>query len=92
MSWSVAALGKAEAVRKDIAAQFTRGSKCVEPEESIRQAAAGILDKAIGNQANVYVVKATASGSQGYVDYSSPEKGVYNSLSLNVEVMHGFVE
>jgi len=92
MSWSVASLGKAEAVRKDIANQFTRGSKCAKPEETIRQAAREILDKALANQANVYVVKVQASGSQGYVDYSSPEKGTYHSLSIDVQVMHGFVE
>ena len=92
MSWSVAALGKAEAVRKDIAAQFTRGSKCAEPEESIRQAASEIIDKALANQANVYVVKVQASGSQGYVDYASPDKGTYHSLGIDVQVMHGFVE
>jgi hypothetical protein len=88
----VAALGRPKAVRDDIARQFTRGSKCVQPEEAIRLAAAEILETAIGNQADCYVVKVTASGSQGYVDYSSPEKGVYNSLSINVEVMHGFLE
>jgi len=43
-------------------------------------------------KANVYVVKVQASGSQGYVDYSSPGKGTYHSLNIDVQVMHGFVE
>ena len=92
MSWSVLSIGKAEAVRKDIANQFTRGSKCAEPEEAIRQAAREIIDKALANQASVYAVKVQASGSQVYVDYASPDKGTYHSLSIDVQVMHGFVE
>ncbi len=45
MSWSVGAVGKASAVRSEISKQFTNGGKCSEPEESIRQAAASIIDK-----------------------------------------------
>ena len=92
MSWSVAAIGKSDAVKKDIAAQFVRGGKCVEPEESIRQEVAKIINTAVGSIHNSFVVKVAASGSQGYKNYNKPEDGVYNVLNISVEVVHGFVE
>jgi hypothetical protein len=92
MSWGVSAIGKAGAVRASIAGQFSRGGKCVEPEETIRQAAAKIIDTALESISSIYVVKVSASGSQGFKDYSKPENGVHNNLGIFVEVQHGFVE
>jgi hypothetical protein len=34
MSWGVGAIGKASAVRTEIAKQFAGGHKCVDPEET----------------------------------------------------------
>jgi hypothetical protein len=88
MSWSVAAIGKSSAVRAAIANQFANGSKCAEPEETIRQAAAAVIDKALEAQAEATAVKVSASGSQS----SSGGIVTNNSLSIMVDPMWGFVE
>jgi hypothetical protein len=64
MSWSVGAWGKAPAVRTAIAAQFEKGGKCSELEETIRQSAAKIIDAALAGQDPSTVVEVSASGSQ----------------------------
>jgi hypothetical protein len=92
MSWSVVAIGKARAVRIEIAGQFARGSKCSEPEETIRQSAAELIDRALSSTSEIFAVKVTANGSQGFKDYSKPENGVHNNLNIGIEVQHGFVE
>ncbi len=90
MSWSVSAIGKAAAVKASIADQFSR-NKCSEPEETIRQAAAQLIDLAMSAQDAPAVVKVMASGSQGFRDYTA-KTGVYNQLTITVEPQHGFVE
>ena len=87
MSWSVGATGKAPAVRAAIAKQFEQQSKCVEPEETIRQAIKAILDEALSAQSGA--VKVGASGSQS-MDYNT--KAVSHSLSVTVEPVWGFLE
>jgi hypothetical protein len=90
MSWSVGAIGKASAVATEIAKQFTNGSKCAEPEESIRQAAASLIATSLGAQTDPSkAVKVQASGSQSE-DYTT--KLVSNSLSISIEPVYGFVE
>jgi hypothetical protein len=93
MSWSVAAIGKAGAVQASIAKQFA-GSKCSEPEESVRQAAASVLATAIAAQDPASAVKVTASGNQGHKYGPNGEAtGLFtNSLSINVDPQYGFVE
>jgi hypothetical protein len=91
MSWGVQAIGKAAAVRKEIARQFTTGGKCSEPEEAVRLAAAAAIDYALEAQDASNSVKVSASGSQGYRDYEK-KTGVYNTLSISIEPQHGFVE
>lgn len=89
MSWSVVAHGRAGAVRKEIARQFASGSKCTEPEETVRQAAIAIMDAALAAQQPTAVVKASASGSQSG-DYS---KQLFNNqLNITVEPQYGFLE
>ena len=92
MSWSVGAVGKSPAIRTEIANQFTRGSKCIEPEESIRQSAAQTIDKALESISGPFAVKVLAGGSQNYKNYSKPEDGIYNNLTITIEVLHNFVE
>lgn len=93
MSWSVGAIGKSGAVKKEISEQFNRGGKCIEPEETIRQQVASLLDDALDTIHNSFVVKVQASGSQGYKDYSAGVTGgVHNNLSISIEVQHNFVE
>ena len=91
MSWSVAAYGRPEAVAREIEGQFTRGSVCMEPEESIRQAARATIATALKSVVGVKAVKVAASGSQGYQDWRTKD-GVYNQLTISVEPQHGFVE
>jgi hypothetical protein len=43
MSWSVSALGPADAVLKSITKQFDESTPCQEPEESVRQAVKAAL-------------------------------------------------
>jgi hypothetical protein len=90
MSWSVTEVGKAAAVRKSIADQFARGGKCMEPEESVRLQAAAAMDQALGAQDPDVVVRASANGSQGFKDYQT-STGPFNSMSMSIEVIHGFV-
>jgi hypothetical protein len=90
MSWSVAAIGKAPAVRVSIAEQFKRNI-CAEPEETVRQAAAVTIDSALAAEDSELAVKVVASGSQGFRDHTR-RTGVYNSLNISVEPQHGFVE
>ena len=88
MSWSVSAFGKAPAVRTAIAKQFEQGGKCMEPEETIRQSAAAIIDAALAGQAPSQVVEVSASGSM------STNSGKFTSNTLNIAVTPrwGFVE
>jgi hypothetical protein len=91
MSWSVSAIGRVPAVRAAIAKQFADGGKCVEPEESIRQAAAKVLDSVIVAQDPTNVVKVTASGSQSFKDYGT-KTGIGNGLTIVVEPIFWFLE
>lgn len=92
MSWSVGAVGKPSAVRGAIAKQFTNGGKCSEPEESIRQAAAAIIDKALEAQGDKVALNVSASGSQNS-DYSTaPPTVTSNNLKISIDVIYGFVE
>lgn len=92
MSWSVSALGKAPAVAASIADQFSKSSPCVEPEESVRQAAAVLIATSLKAQGTSTAIKVTAAGSQSHVDYSKPEKGVQNFVNMQIEPQYGFVE
>jgi hypothetical protein len=92
MSWSVSAIGKAPAVARSIADQITNGSKCLEPEESVRQAAAALIKAALVAQDTAgVVVQVIASGSMGYKDWTA-KTGVYNSLNIQIVPQHGFIE
>lgn len=85
MSWSVAATGKAPEVRKEIAGQFQRSGPCLEPEETIRQSAAKLIDAALEAQAESQEVKVSAYGSQG-MKYSGNNDPVVQSNSLNITI------
>jgi hypothetical protein len=89
MSWSVGGtIGKAPAVRAAIAKQFEQGSKCSEPEETIRQAAAKVIDAALAGQDPSKVVEVNASGSMSM----NSGKVDGNSLTIQVTPKWGFLE
>jgi hypothetical protein len=90
MSWSVSAVGKAKAVRAEIARQFASGTASAEPEESVRQAAAGLMDAALAAQGDDIAVRANANGSMSFKDWNS-KTNPSNSLSVTIEPIAGFV-
>jgi hypothetical protein len=90
MSWSVGAIGKSQAVRAEIANQFTK-NPCVEPEESIRQEVAKTIDAALAAQDPAFAVKVSASGSQSFKDWNA-KTGVSSNLVIAVEPLYNFVE
>jgi hypothetical protein len=90
MSWSVAAIGKAEAVRKSIAEQFSH-FVCTEPEETVKKAAAAMIDTSLAAQDPTVAVKVLASGSQSY-GVGNTKWSVSNQVTIQVDPQHGFVE
>jgi hypothetical protein len=82
MSWSVSATGKAPAVASKIAAEISR-SKCIEPEEGVKQAVGAALAAALAAQDPEQTVKVSASGHQGG-DAGSGTK-ISNTLHVSVE-------
>ena len=93
MSWSVAAIGKVTAVRAELERQFASLSKCVEPEETVKQNVRSSLASALSGFKDDFAVKVGASGSQ-QKDYSDPKNPVAmsNSLNVSVEPIWNFVE
>lgn len=90
MSWSVYATGKVPAVRASVASQFAK-NPCSEPEETIRQACGKAIDEALAGQDPDLAVKVESGGSQGFKDYTTKE-GVFNSLRILVDPIHGFID
>jgi hypothetical protein len=86
MSWSVSGIGRPVAVAAKLAADLS-AYKCVDPEESVKQAAAALLAAALAAQDPVSVVKVSASGSQG-----TSGNSIYNSVRIEVEPVYGFIE
>ena len=91
MSWGLQVIGKAPAVRKEIALQATK-IKCSEPEETVRQAALSAIEAALSAQGDSVVVKVSASGSQGTEYQANGQGPIYNQLTITVDPQHGFVE
>lgn len=91
MSWSVQAHGKAAAVASRVAIGIAQ-SKCSEPEETIKNEIGATLAKALAAFPPGMAVKVSASGSQGYLDFSKNPAEAYNSLSVSIEPMHGFLD
>ena len=82
MSWSVDPIGKPTAVAKKLAEDFAN-NPCMEPEETIRQAVAGIVATALPSFPAGYGVRVDASGSKS---------GGVHSLSVKIEPIWGFCE
>jgi len=89
MSWSVGATGKAAAVAKAIAKQFADAGKCVEPEETVRQAALSVISAAINGQGPKAAVTVNASGHQSGLPGTNE---VSNTLTISVQPLYGFIE
>jgi len=91
MSWTVAAIGKPAAVAAKLAADFAK-NPCSEPEETIRQAVAGIVATSLAAFPPNYAVRVEASGSQSCPDFSKAPNEKTNQLSVTILPLWGFVE
>lgn len=90
MSWTVSSVGRVAAVRDDIARQFTL-YHCMEPKETVRQAAATLIDAALAAQNQDFAVSVRADGSQSFEDCSKKE-GVSTRLNISIEPLYGFLK
>lgn len=89
MSWSVNAIGKAPSVARELAKQFAR-INCMEPEQTIKNTIAGVIDAALSAFDPDMAVKVAASGSQSS---SGGAEGTHtNQLSVQIEPLWGFIE
>lgn len=86
MSWSVSGVGRASALRDKVAKQFD-GINCAEPEQTIKNKVAAIVDISLQAMRGDQAVKVSCSGSQ-YVD----GQGQINTVRVEVEPIYGFVE
>lgn len=94
MSWVVSSVGRVAAVRDDIARQFSRQFTpyhCMEPEETVRQAAATLIDAALAAQNQDFAVSVRADGRQSFEDYSKKES-VSTRLNISIEPLYGFLK
>lgn len=82
-SWSVSACGKPAAVAVKIQSDIN-AYKCIDPEESVKQAAGAAIAAALAAQPEGAHVQVIARGSQT-ADYE-------NFLTIEVKPMFGFVE
>lgn len=92
MSWSVNAVGRAHAVAAKLAKDFS-AIKCLEPEETIKNAVGQIIATALAAFPENYAVTVNANGSQGpgYDANTSAPTGQVNSLQFTISPMYGFV-
>jgi hypothetical protein len=84
MSWSAYATGKPAKARATIEAGFA-GSKCAEPEETIRLAAKEVILAALAGQREDSVVQVMASGSMSQ-SYSEETKKWGEPVTNNLEI------
>jgi hypothetical protein len=99
MSWSVAAIGKKNAVEASVAKQFANGT-CKEPEQSLKVQAAALVAAVIAASPDTAVLKVTASGCANsvavYEEGSTTKvidwKQTEQTLSIAIENVWGFVE
>jgi hypothetical protein len=89
MSWGIGSFfGRAPSVREQVVKAFTNQGKCAEPEETIKQVAAQIIDAALAGQDPGQVVEVSASGSM----HTTGGKVTSNTLNIAVTPRYGFLE
>lgn len=86
MSWSVSRIGLAAAVREAVKRDLG-ALKCNEPEESVKNGVATVIDTALAAYPADFAVQIDANGSQ-----YSPDGSQINSLSLSIKPLHGFTK
>lgn len=86
MSWSVAGIGRAEALRAKLGADFGK-INCQEPEQAIKNKIASAVDLALAAFKPNDVVKVICSGSQ------TPDGDARrNAFRVEFEPVYGFVD
>jgi len=83
MSWSVAAKGETPGVGEIIDKQFADGSKCPEPEETIRQSARNLIAGTVGAQSPGTKLVISAYGSQST---SSQGEGLPDKITVSLAI------
>lgn len=91
MSWGVQAIGYAPAVRRLIAESFARADKVGPAEETIRQAAAKIVDDTLATWDPDCVVRVDARGSLCWGNWDTSAEQT-QKLYITVETVHQFVD
>jgi hypothetical protein len=95
MSWSFSAIGAPRAVAAKAQDAIDNGYKCLEPEETIRLSALGMIVEACENGfSDQYAVQVTASGSQSVIYGqvpNAPPTVESNQLNLQIMPIYGFV-
>lgn len=91
MSWGVQAIGYAPAVRKMIAAEFARAPIVGPAEETIRLAAAKIVDDVLETWDPECVVRVDARGSLCWENWDT-SAGQTQKLYITVETIHQFID
>lgn len=90
MSWSIAVVGRAHGVAAYAEKHFNL-TKCEEPEESIKQKVAEIVQIACGNMPEDSAIEIIASGSQ-YCTKRDDKQTDAHSVSVSIRPLFGFVE
>jgi hypothetical protein len=95
MSWSVASVGKAQAVAAKLEKRFA-DINCAEPEHTIKNAIAQVVATALSAYNPNTPVRVEASGSQSDDDWNKAESGKTgkktNSMSVKIEPIWNFIE
>jgi hypothetical protein len=86
MSWGVNRIGRAVPLAAKVAEDLNR-IKCIDPEESIKQAAGALIAAALAAQGPGIVVKLEAAGHQ-----SGSGSELSNTLTISLQPVYGFVE
>lgn len=93
MSWSVSAVGKSSAVEAKLTKEI--GDACrhlIEPEKTIAEAASAAISAALKGFIPEAAVKVAAFGSQSKWGVAGGPDHITNSLKIEIEPIHGFVE
>jgi hypothetical protein len=85
MTWSVAAIGKAPAVKASLAEQFG-AITCAEPEQTIKNDVAAVVAHSLSYFGEHMVVRVSAFGSMSSGEFYP------GTVNLQIEPQWGFVE
>lgn len=91
MSWSVHMHGKSDALVVKAATEFANIKYLKEPENTVKNSVASLVDQALRAQIPACAVKVSCSGSMSVSSQKDGPDSVTNALQIAIEPMHGFV-